>query len=152
MRLNVRTKLVTAKQRIAAKKSVAFPFEIKIFWQPIYFITALFHPFREERLLAGALLMAKIAGDKFAANRQPGIGGENHIRKPGLRWNQMNLTVEVRETRVQLFPLLLRQNCLGAAGPVHPRIDLVLDAVVIGRTEKQFTHRTDNLVAKGRLS
>jgi hypothetical protein len=31
-------------------------------------------------------------------------------------------------------------------GDAHPRIDLVLDAVVIRRTKKQLAHRTENLL------
>src|SRR5712664_1184828 len=93
MRLNVGTKFVTAEQRIPAKKRVAFALEVKIFRQPIHFITTLFHPFREERLLTRALLMAKITGDEFATNRQSGVGGENHIGKSGLGRNQMNLAI-----------------------------------------------------------
>src|SRR4029453_15554993 len=104
MRLNVRTKLVTAKQRIAAEKRIAFTFEIKILRQPIHFITALFHPFREKRVAPRALLMGKITGDKFAANGQSGVGRENHIWKSVLRWNQMNVALEIRELRMQLFP------------------------------------------------
>ena len=42
---------------------------------------------------------------------------------------------------MQFFPLLLRQGCLGAVGAAHPGIDLVLDPVVIGRTEEQFAHK-----------
>ena len=49
---------------------------------------------------------------------------------------------------MQLFPLLLRRSCVGAAGAVHPGIDFVLDAVVIGRTEKQLAHRNANLLAE----
>src|SRR6266545_4816961 len=64
----------------------------------------------------------------------------------------MNLAIEIRQSRIQLFPLLLRQGYLGAAGAVHPGINLVLDAVVIGRTEEQLTHRTANLLANVRLS
>jgi len=95
MRLNVGTKFVTAEEGVAAKKRVAFALEIKIFRQPTHFITALFHPFREERLLARALLMAKITGDEFATNGQSGVGRENHIRKSGLGRNQMNLAIEI---------------------------------------------------------
>src|ERR1700730_3320647 len=108
MRLNVGTKFVTAEERISAKKRVAFALEIKIFRQPIHFITTLFHPFREKRLLTRALLMAKITGDEFATNRQSGVGRENHIGESGLGRNQMNLAIEIREARMQLFPLLLR--------------------------------------------
>src|SRR4029453_13889517 len=73
MRLNIRTKFVTAEECIAAKKRVALALEIKILWQPIHFITALFHPFSEERLLACALLVATITGDEFVTNRQSGV-------------------------------------------------------------------------------
>src|SRR6266545_4123008 len=96
--------------------------------------------------------MPKITRNKFAANRQPGVRCENHIGKSGLRWNQMNLGIEIRESRMQLFPLLLRRGYIGAAGAVHPGINLVLDAVVIGRTEKQLAHRTGNLLANAGLS
>src|SRR4030095_9239786 len=128
MRLNIGTKFVTAEECIAAKKRVALALEVKILRQPIHFITALFHPFREKRLLARALLMAKITGDKFAANGQSGVGRENHIWKSVLRWNQMNVALEIRELRMQLFPLLLHQSCVGAAGAVHPGVDRVLNA------------------------
>src|SRR5207247_9876948 len=95
VRLNVGTKFVTAEERIAAKKRVAFALEIKIFRQPIHFITALFHPFREERLLTRALFMAKITRDEFATNRQSEIGRENHIGKSGLEGNEMNGAIEI---------------------------------------------------------
>src|SRR5262249_47759467 len=152
MRLNVGAKFVTTKECIAAKESVAFALEIKIFRQPTHFISSLFHPFPEERLLAGALFVTEITGDEFVSNRQSGVGGENHVGKSGLGRNQMNLAIQVRESRMQLFPLLLRQGCLGATGATHPGIDLVLDAVVIGRTEKQLAHKIANLLANAGLT
>src|SRR4029453_5813492 len=103
MRLNVGTKFVSAKQCTPPKKRVPFALEIKIFRQPIHFVTALFHPFREKRLLARALLMAKITGDEFATNRQSGVSRENHIGKSRLRRNQMNLAIEIRKSAMQLF-------------------------------------------------
>src|SRR5436305_15272581 len=93
VRLNVGAKFVTAKERIAAKKRVAFALEIKIFRRPIHFITALFHPFREEGLVTRALFMAKITRGEFATNRQSGVCRENHIRRSGLRRNQMNVAL-----------------------------------------------------------
>src|SRR4030095_2221939 len=53
---------------------------------------------------------------------------------------------------MQLFPLLLREGHLSAAGAVHPRIDLVLDAVVIRRTKEELAHRTANLLANAGLT
>jgi hypothetical protein len=150
MRLNIGAKFVAAKKGIAAKESVAFALEIKIFRQPIDFVTALFHPLRKERLLACPLLMAKIAGNEFTANRQPRIGREDHVGKSGLGRNQMDLAIQVRESGMQLFPLPLSQGRLGAAGAAHPGINLVLDTVVIRRTQKQLAHRTVHLLANAR--
>src|SRR5262245_44682339 len=58
----------------------------------------------------------------------------------------MNLA-KFQKRRVQSFPLLLNDRRFGAAGDVHPGIDLVLNAVVIRRTKKQLTHRIENLLA-----
>ena len=94
MRLNVGAKFVAAKQYVAAKKRIAFAFEIKVFGQPVHFVSVLLHPFGKERLLTGAFFVAEIAGDEFAANGQSGVRRENHIRKSGLRRNYMNLAIQ----------------------------------------------------------
>ena len=94
MRLNVGPKFVAAEEHVAAKERIAFAFEIKIFREPTHFVAALLHPFYEERLFTGALCVPEIAGDKFAANSQSGVGGENHIRKSRLRRNQMHLAIQ----------------------------------------------------------
>src|SRR4029453_18379410 len=96
--------------------------------------------------------MPKITGDEFATNRQSGVSRENHIGKSRLRRNQMNLAIEIGKSGMQLLPLLLREDHLGAAGAVHPGIDLVLDAVIIRRTEEQLAHRTANLLANAGLT
>ena len=91
-------------------------------------------------MFAGAFFVAEITGDESAANRQPGVGGEDHVRQSRLRRNQMNLAIQFGKRRVQLFPLLLDDRRFGAAGDAHPGIDLVLDPVVIRRTKKQLAH------------
>ncbi|KAG0505770.1 MAG: hypothetical protein Udaeo_08660 [Candidatus Udaeobacter sp.] len=141
VRLDVGTKFVTAKEHVLAEERVAFAFEVKFFRQPIDFIAVLLHPFGEKRLFSCAFFVAEIAGDESAANRQPGVGGEDHVRQPWLRRDQMNLA-KLGKRRVQSFPLLLHDRRVGAVGDAHPRIDLVLDAVVIRRTKKQLAHTT----------
>jgi hypothetical protein len=147
MRLNVGTEFVAAKKDVAAEERVAFALEVKLLRQPIDFVAVLRHPFGKKRLFAGAFFVAEVAGNESAANRQPGVGGEDHVRQSWLRRNQMNLAIQFGKRRVQLFPLLLDDRRFGAAGDAHPGIDLVLDAVVIRRTKKQLAHRTENLLA-----
>src|SRR4051794_27848433 len=95
MRLNVRTEFVAAKERVAAEERVAFPLEIEILRQPLYFVAMLFHPFRKERLLAGAFFVTEIAGNEFTPNSKAGIRGENHVGKAALRRYQMNVGIQV---------------------------------------------------------
>ena len=100
MRLNVGTKFVTAKKHVAAKERVAFAFEVKFLRQPIDFVAVLLHPFGKKRLFSGAFFVAEITGDEFAANRQPGVGGEDHIGQSWLWRNQMNLAIQFGKRRV----------------------------------------------------
>jgi hypothetical protein len=53
--------------------------------------------------------------------------------------DQMNLT-KFGKRREQLFPLLLRDGYFGGLRDTHPRIDFVLNPVVIRRTKKQLAH------------
>ena len=100
MRLDIRTKLITAKEHVGSKQSVAFAFEIKIVGQPVHFVAVLFHPLSKERLLTSAFFVAKVTWNEFATNGQAGIGGENHVGQAGLRRNQMNLGMQFRKRRV----------------------------------------------------
>jgi hypothetical protein len=99
MRLNVGTKFVTAEEHVVAEKRVAFAFEVKFLRQPIHFVAVLLHPFSKKRLFSGAFFVAEIAGDESAANRQPGVSGEDHVGQSRLRRNEMNLA-EFRKRRV----------------------------------------------------
>ena len=94
MRLDVGAKFVAAKEHVAAEERIAFAFEVKIFRQPGHFVAMLFHPFGKERLFTGAFFVAEITGDEFAADGQSGVGGENHVGKPWLWRNQMNLAIQ----------------------------------------------------------
>ena len=90
--------------------------------------------------------MTKVTGNELPADGETGIGGENHVRQFRLRRDQLDLAVELGESRVQAGPLLFGYGCLRTAGPTHPWIDFVLDSVEIGRTEQQFAHTIRLLV------
>jgi hypothetical protein len=103
------------------------------------------HPFGKKRLFAGAFFVAKIAGDESVTNSQPCVSGEDHVRQSRLWRDQMNFA-KFGKRYVQLFPLLLNDRRFRPAGNAHPRIDLVLNPVVIRWTQKQLAHRTENLL------
>ena len=62
-----------------------------------------------------------------------------HVGQSWLGSDQINLT-KFGKGRVQLFPLLLRDRHFGGLRDTHPRIDFVLNPVVIRRTKKQLAH------------
>jgi hypothetical protein len=77
--LNVGTKFVPAKERVFAEERVTFTFKVQFLWQPFDLVVVLLHPFGEKRLFPGAFFVAEIAGDEFAANRQAGVCGKDHV-------------------------------------------------------------------------
>ena len=52
----------------------------------------------------------------------------------------MDVAPEAKEFLVQSAPLGLDERGIGAAGAAHPGIDLVFDAVVIGRAKQKIAH------------
>src|SRR5436190_7497827 len=150
MRLDVRTKLIPAKECVTAKESIALALEVKILWQPRDFVTVLFHPASEMRRFAGALFVPEIARDKLLSNSKPGVGRENHVGKFRLRRDQMNLALQFRQGRMQVLPLFLRQRGFRPPRAAHPGIDLVFNPVVIRWTKKQLAHKDRQLTASDR--
>src|ERR1700730_1863453 len=142
--IDVGTKFVPAKKHVAAAEPVPFAFEIMIFRQPGNFVTVFLHPASKMRCLPCALLVAKIARNKFLADGEAGIGRENHIGKFWMRRDQLDFAIEFGQRGVQVFPLFLRNGCLGAAGATHPWVNLVLDDVMVGRAKEKLAHRVDN--------
>src|SRR5207247_5911493 len=106
MRLNIGAKSVAAKKHVAAEEGITLAFEVQIVWQPADFVAVFFHPVRKMRRFASAFLVAAIAWNEFAANREPGVRRENHVRKFWPRRDQMDTAIQFRERRVQFFPLL----------------------------------------------
>ena len=144
--MDIGAKLVAAKKHVVAEERITLAFEVEIIGQPADFIAMFFHPFRKMRCFACALLVAEIARNEFAANREPGVGRENHVGKFSLRRDQMDLAIQFGKSGVQVFPLFLRKCCFRAAGATHPRIDLVFDSVKVRRTKEQLAHRIDNFI------
>ena len=93
------------------------------------------------RRFAGALFVSKVAWDKLFTNRESGVSRENHVRQLWLRRDEFNSAIQFGKGRVQAAPLLLRDRRFRPARSAHPRIDLVLDAVVIRRAKKEFAHK-----------
>jgi len=73
MRLDVGPKFVTQNSASPPKRASPSPLEIKIFRQPNHFITSLFQPFREERLLAGALPYGENYWNNFRPTVNPAL-------------------------------------------------------------------------------
>ena len=147
MRFNVGAKFVAAKKCVASEERIAFALEIIIVRQPGDLITMLLHPARKMRRFIGAFFVTKIARDEFFPDCETGVRRKNHVGKFRLRRDQLDLAIQFRQGRVQIFPLLLRQRRFRAARAAHPWIDFVLDAVMVRRTEKQLAHKIDNLLA-----
>src|SRR3984893_9104379 len=142
--IDVGTKFVPAKKHVAAEERIAFALEIMIFRQPGNFVTVFLHPTRKMRRFAGALLVAKIARNKFLSDSEAGVGRENHVGQIGLRRDQLDFAIQLGQRGVQIFPLFLRNGCFSAAGATHPWVNLVLDAVMVRRAKEKLAHKVDN--------
>ncbi len=144
---DVGSEFVTAKKHIAREKRVAFALEIVVVRQPRNLVAVFFHPAREMRRFAGAFFMPKIAWNKLFSYSQSGIGGKDHVRQFRLWRDQFDLTIEPGKRGLQTGPLILRERGFGAAGPTHPGINLVLDAVIIRRAQQKLAHKIDSYLS-----
>ena len=140
MRAHVGAKLVAAKKRVAGKERIAFALEELVGRQPDDFVAVLLHPLREVGRFGGSFLVPKITRDKFLADSQPGIGGEDHVRKFRPGRDEMDVAAEAEQFRLEPAPLLLDKRGVGAPSTTHPRVNLVFDTVIIRRAEEQFSH------------
>ena len=140
MRIDIGPKFVAAEKHVTAEERVAFALEIQILRQPDDFVTVLLHPAREVRRFARPFLVPEITRDETASDSETGVGGEDHVGKFRPRRDQLDLAIQVRELFEETFPLRLNEGRIGATRPAHPRIDLVLDAVIVRRTEEKLAH------------
>jgi len=98
---------------------------------------------------ADPLLVSKITRNKFFSDGEAGVGSENHIGKFWLRRNELDFAIELRQGRVQIFPLFLGNGRFRATSATHPWVDLVFDAVMVRRTKEQLAHKIDNYSVRG---
>src|SRR2546423_400611 len=88
------------------------------------------------RRFAGAHLMAKPRAKKTISKDQSRVCREDQVGQTRLRGHPLDLDAEAMERVLQPLPLMPSAFNDDAASPAHPRVDLVLDAVVIGRTHQ----------------
>src|SRR6476660_5332581 len=100
-----------------------------------------FHPIDEMRLFSGTFRVSKLAWNKTPAHRETGVGGEHHVGKFGTRWNKLHFAIKSRKRLKESFPLCLNQRGVRAPRSTHPRVNFVLDPVVVRWTKQQFTHK-----------
>src|SRR5438045_666649 len=92
---------------------------------------------------AGPLFMPKIAGDELLPDCEASVGREHHVRQIWLRRDEFNFAIQFGKDSVQTAPLFLGQGRFRPSGSTHPRVDLVLDAVVIRRAKKKLAHKNE---------
>src|SRR6266446_5210320 len=97
-------------------------------------------PLFKVDLLTAALLVMEITGNELFSNQQPGVRGEDHVRKLRLWRHQLDFTSERLQRFAQLLPLREGLLAVRAAPPAHPGIDFVFDPVVVRRAEQQPRH------------
>ena len=100
VRFDVGAEFVAAEKCVAAEERITFAFEIVILRQPRYLVAVLLHPLGKMRRFTRALLVAKIARNKFFSNRQPGVGGEHHVGQSRLRCHEEDFAIQLRERGV----------------------------------------------------
>src|SRR5688572_12961210 len=81
MRMDVRSKSITAKQHPSAEKGIPFPFEKHSSRQADDLVTLMGEPGFELGLLALSFYVTKVTPNEFAADDQAGVCGEHHVRQ-----------------------------------------------------------------------
>src|SRR5438874_1644841 len=142
MRANIRTETVATEQNITTEQRVPFSFENQSLGQTHEFVTVLCEPLFELFLFNLPFLETKVAPDELLPDNQARIGRENHVRHFFARRDQLDLTAQRLKRLAELLPLSLRHRRQGILGAVHPRIDLVFNAVVVRRTEQYLSHES----------
>ena len=80
--------------------------------------------------------IAETAAEEPLAEDEPGVRGEHEVRQPRLRLHLLNDDTERPQRVAQRLPLAEREFADGPEGAVHPRVDLVLDPVMIRRAHE----------------
>ncbi len=122
---------------VGLEEGVAFAFERCDAGDVAHGETGLVEPAAEMGLLALAFGMMKAAEGDDAVADETGIGSKDHIRGPGLRFDDQHLG-DLPEGGVELVPLLgcaLARRAVDVAG--HPGVNDIVNFVVGGRTHQE---------------
>src|SRR5262249_2506805 len=133
---------VAGEKCLSAKQGVAGAFKVHPFRQVFDYKAIFGKPGIEEGRLAGPNLMAKSGAEKSPAEYKPGVGREHQVGQPGLRGHQLDLYAKLHKGIVKVPPLHVRPLRGTAARPAHPRVDLILNPVIIRRAHQDTWLRT----------
>ena len=126
--------VIAAEQLVSGEERVAGPLEEHVFGKFVDGETVFAKPRTEDRLLAAAHRKTEPRQDHAPIGHQAGIGGEHQVGQTGLRVDEHQLgPTRVGESLAEVGPLRLRKLRLGPVETRHPRVDLVLDGVILRR-------------------
>src|ERR1035441_3791545 len=140
MRADVGAETVAAEQHLAAEQRIPFPFKQQPLRQAHHFVFVVEKPLLEMLLLAPALAEAKVTADELMAGHKAGVGREYHVRQLRLRRDEADLAAERLQRVMQGAPLRTSDHRLRLVGAIHPGVDFILDAVMVGRAQQQLAH------------
>ncbi len=131
-----RADAISCQERVAAEQSVAGALEIRIGLQWPQLKAMLGKPLLRVDLFDLALSVAEMGGHRDVAKDQRSVGGEHQVGHARLRPHKLNIGPCLFQQSPQVLPLGNRQAMIGPPQPVHPGVDLILDAVVVRRTHQ----------------
>src|SRR2546421_234316 len=96
----------------------------------------------EVRRLAGPDLVVEPGREEPLPEHEPGVGREHQVRQPRLRPHLLDGGPEPAERFAEGPPLVPGDVADGGEGALHPRVDFVLDPVVVGRAHQDAGGRS----------
>ena len=131
-----RANAVAGQQRVAAEEGIAGPLEKRVRFEEAKLETVLGEPGLGVGFLDLPLRMAKTGGNGHIAVDHRRIGGEDQVGHAGQRRACIRFSPRIAPRSSQVLPLRHGQIAVGPQPAVHPRVDLVFNAVVVRRTHE----------------
>src|SRR5918994_1707795 len=134
MRGDIRADMVSGKPRISTLQQIALALKAMLLRQMHDLKALMAKPLLEMCSLATSNIVAEVADDKLVLPDEAGIGRKDHVRQPELSLDQADIDGQpILEEPAQGIPLLLGLHRVALVAPAHPRINFVLDTVIVGR-------------------
>src|SRR5262245_46633059 len=127
---------ITSKQRVATKQRIAGPFEMHVIAGLADFEPRGCEPLLVVRHFSLALWMSKASHDGDVLVNERRVGREHHVRQAGLRRQKLDRGSRFFQQLLERRPLLAGSLPIALPLPVHPRIDFVLNSIVIRRAHE----------------